>query len=123
MTDTDTFRVRRRTAGYVHVPNDVVNADGALSYKALGLLVFMLGRPADWQFSRDRLSRGVELGAVEGTGRLRNAREGREAVATALQELTRAGYYRTRRYQGERGRWHTVTDVTDTPFTWPEDEA
>lgn len=119
MTDTpNTYRVRRRAGGYVHVPNDVANDDQQLSYKALGLLVYMLSRPEGWAFSRDRLCRGTEGLAVAGQ-RTRAAREGREAVATALRELTAAGYYRTRRVPIDGGRWATVTEVTDTPGEWP----
>ena len=110
------LRVHRRT-GYVHVPNDVA-LDDRLSYRALGLLLFMLSRPDGWAYSRDRLCRGPELDGAEGRPRIRGGREGREAVASALRELTAAGYYRAVRQQVERGRYVMVTEVTDTPGSW-----
>lgn len=123
MTDTP-LRVHRRQSGYVHVWNDIADDDQQLSYLALGLLTYMLSRPPGWAFHRDRLCRGPEGDQVQVTAGLRRrraAREGREAVARGLRELAAAGYYRTRKYQGELGRFGTVTEVTDTPGVWPSE--
>ncbi len=106
------YHVKRRQ-GYVHVPNDVA-LDDRLSYRALGLLTYMLSRPDGWEFSRDRLCRGPGVGAPAPAGR-----EGREAVSSTLKELSRAGYYRAVRVPLAGGRWGMRTEVTDTPGDWP----
>lgn len=122
MTDTpSTFRVHRRSPGFTPLYHDVANDDGGgpgpgLSYRALGLLTFMLSRPPGWAFSRDRLCRGPGLGTEAQVAR--SAREGRESVAATLRELTAAGYYRTQRVQASTGKWSTLTEVTDTPGHW-----
>lgn len=78
---------------YTVVHNETVE-DGTLSFRALGLLVYILSKPDHWRTHVSQLASTRETG------------EGREAVRTALKELERAGYV-------ER-RWERA-DGDDTP--------
>jgi len=83
------------------IPNRVLR-DDALSYRARGLLVYLLSQPPGWQISSARL--------VVKTG------EGRDAVRTALRELMACGYLDLKRRQDHRGLWEAEYTVTDTPW-------
>lgn len=101
MTEQATHRVY--SEGYVVVPNGIVN-DSSLSFRARGLLMYMLGRPPGWRFGGKQLS-GVTV-------------EGRDAVFTALRELKRAGYYRATKVRAA-GRWVVITEVAARPELMP----
>lgn len=109
MTDTTdpgpaSYVVHRRAGGYQALPNELLN-DARLSFRARGLLAYMLARPPGWTFSAERIQA--------------DATEGREAVAAALRELTRAGYYRADRYQRPDGRFGMTTHVAEAPELLP----
>lgn len=99
---TATHRVY--TDGYVVVPNSAIN-DNRLTFRARGLLAYMLGRPPGWRFSADRMSK---VGP-----------DGPYAIRMALQELRHAGYYRTTKVQVERGQFVTLTEVAASPDLMP----
>jgi hypothetical protein len=63
--------------------------DPRLSFKAKGLLVYLLSRPETWRVRRRHLA---------GVGR-----DGETAVASALAELGRAGYLERRELRGDDG--------------------
>jgi hypothetical protein len=83
------------------IPNRVLR-DDALSYRARGLLAYLLSQPPGWQISSGRLA--IKTG------------EGRDAVRTALRELMCCGYLDLKRRQGDRGLWEAEYTVTDTPW-------
>jgi hypothetical protein len=89
--------------GYVAFPNDTAN-DVRLSFRARGVLAYLLARPPGWRFAAARI-------ASDGT-------EGREAVAAALRELAAAGYYRCHRVQTPGG-FRMVTEVAALPALMP----
>ncbi|MFJ2225514.1 hypothetical protein ACIOFY_36430 [Streptomyces anulatus] len=80
-TSPNGVRVNRRP--YVHVDSATVR-DTRLSYKALGLLTYILDQSENWQVRSEQLSRG-------------EGREGRDAVRKAQHELAKHGYYRLER--------------------------
>jgi hypothetical protein len=86
------------------MPNEAVN-DKRLSFRARGVLAYLLGRPPGWRFSAERI-------CAEGT-------EGRDAVASALRELTEHGYYRWTKVRSSDGTFVTVTEVAATPDLMP----
>lgn len=99
---------------YTHIENETIN-DARLSYKALGMLTFLLSKPEGWRVN------SLELAKGEG-------REGRDAIRSALKELRDTGYIKRRRFQDERGHWvteSTVYDVPmpDTPELQPDNES
>ncbi|MEE1764435.1 hypothetical protein [Streptomyces sp. SP18BB07] len=74
----------------VPIESDTAN-DEEISYRALGLLVHMLNKPADWQMRSEQLSKGKK-------------REGRDAVRKMLHELAAGGYYRLERRRFRDGK-------------------
>ena len=72
-----TVRVRRKRRNYTQLENGLLD-DGQLSYKALGLLVFMLRQPDDWEFTLEWLAK--------------QHKDGLSAVRSTMAELETAGY-------------------------------
>lgn len=97
-----TFRVAKR-ARFTNIDRRTVN-DDAVSFKALGLLVWMLDKPDDWSFDSETIAR-------------LERKEGRDAIRSAFRELEAAGYMRRERRQNERGHWVTETVVYEVPPT------
>jgi hypothetical protein len=85
---------------FVMVRNRTVR-DRRLSYKATGLLVYLLSMPDDTRVDRAALAQGK--------------RDGEVAVRSALKELAEAGYLVHRKIQNERGRWLTEAVVYESP--------
>lgn len=84
--------------GFTLVRNAAIE-DEALSFRARGVLVYLLSRPDGWETDSTRLAQ--------------KAKEGREAVRTALNELEASGYLRRIKRQAQAGRWITETLVAD----------
>ena len=77
--------------------------NSSLSFKAMGLLSFMLSVPDDWDFS------------VEGLAKC--ARDGRDSISAGLKELEEAGHLVRRQVRGERGRIiDTEYDLYEEPI-------
>ena len=95
-------RSPRPVTQYTIVANELVR-DHRLSWKARGLLVYLLSLPDNWQTSADELTR--------------RSPDGRHSVLTGLQELETAGYLQRVRTQRPNGQWQTRTLVFDHPTT------
>lgn len=94
-----TIRVHRRTR-YTTVDRRAVN-DERLSFRARGILAWLLDKPDDWRFDSESIARqGIE---------------GRDAVRAALRELREAGYMIQRKVRGGDGRIVTETLVFEHP--------
>lgn len=95
------IRAPRPDTGYTIIRNDVLR-DARLSYRARGLLAEILSRPDNWRIDSRQLAD--------------HAKEGREAIRTALREIEAAGYIkRAKRQDPDTGQWTTDTTVYDTP--------
>lgn len=94
-------RAPRPATHYTTIRNDVIR-DERLSYRAVGLLTFILSHSDGWETTSAELSKGEN-------------KEGRDAVRTTLNELEAAGYIRRERLRNEKGQWMTATMVFDTP--------
>lgn len=79
--------------------------DTRLSWKARGILAYLLSQPPGWHCWIDHL--------------VNSAPEGRDAVRTGLAELERHGYLRRWRTQDTRGHWTWHSTVYDTPVDNP----
>ena len=79
----------------------------SLSWKARGILIYLLSKPDHWTTSSENLAR--------------QGPDGRDAIRSALTELDQAGYLKRTRSQGRDGRWRTVVTVYDTPNPQPVD--
>jgi hypothetical protein len=102
-------RSSRPEKSYTILRNDVLR-DQRLSYRARGVLTYILSHSDNWRTSADSLAE--------------HGKEGRQAIYTALRELTVAGYIEYRRSQDPAtGRWQTETLVFDVPQTAPVAEG
>ena len=83
---------------YAIVPMPALE-DRRLSWKARGLLAYLLSRPDNWQTNSSSLAK--------------IAPDGRDAIRTGLAELVDAGYLVRSKAQDTAGRWSTITCVYD----------
>lgn len=72
------IRRTRRKERWTSLPNSAFE-DKRLSWKARGILVFILSKPDDWQIRRDHLIASSD-------------KDGRDSVRSAMKELERIGY-------------------------------
>lgn len=103
--------IRRQRATWTTVDNRIIG-DRRLSMKAMGLLVFMLSKPNNWEFSQEAM--GQWFG------------EGREAMRSVMRSLGEAGYIKREVVRGPGGQLRTLTIVSeepDTGFPTPADPA
>lgn len=94
-----TIRVSKRKR-YTAIDRDTLN-DRRLSYRARGILAYLLAKPNDWTTNADAVAAA--------------ATEGREAVRTALTELECVGYLNRSKWRGADGRWHSEWVVHERP--------
>jgi hypothetical protein len=85
---------------FVIVPRPTIR-DDRLSFRARGLLTFLLDLPEGWDIRASWLAK--------------QGKEGEEAVYTALRELRTFGYYRVELRKGEGGRWISGTAIRKRP--------
>lgn len=95
-----TIRVAKRRR-FVVVDQAAID-DARLSYRARGLLVYLLSKPDDWSIDSESLAAD-------------SPKEGRDAVRTTLKELETCGYFRRQRRQVEGGRWITEAFLYESP--------
>lgn len=96
----------RPTESFTIVSNAIVT-DSRLTWKARGLLIYLLSKPDNWRTNAEQLAKAGP--------------DGRDAVRSALRELEELGYMRRRRSQDARGRWTTSSIVYDSPRRRPVD--
>jgi hypothetical protein len=102
------IRVARR-ARFTAVARDAVN-DDRLSFRARGVLVWLLDKPDDWSIDSTKMSHA--------------AKEGREAIRTALRELEQFGYLqRSRVHDDITGLWRQEVVVHEQPCADSEPET
>lgn len=94
----------KRTESFSIISNQVL-ADERISFRAKGILVYLLGKPDNWQVSERHLA---TLG-----------HEGVTAVRGALKELETAGYILRQRRQAANGRFEWKSVVYDEPQAAP----
>lgn len=100
---------KHKTGSFTQVHNDCLN-DEALGWKAKGLLVFLLSKPDDWEFSIEQLS---TIGP-----------DGQDSTRTAMHELMDNGYVDRNRTRGEDGTYAGwVYHVYEQPPTTDTDDS
>lgn len=109
--DGDTVLRVRRSANYT-APLDAVTgreaADRELSWKAVGLLTYLVTRPDGWKFFKaDLISRHSD---------------GKTAVESGLRELREAGFLEMHQRRLEDGTFRTDWTVSDRPLTEEDDD-
>lgn len=100
------IRRQENPRGWTVLPNALIE-DARLSFRARGILGYLLSRPDGWETDSSRLAR--------------IALEGRDAIRTSLRELESLRYLIRVKVQGEGGLWRTETYVYD--HTLSEEEA
>jgi len=94
---------QKRTRGYVALPNSVTE-DHRLSFKALGVLTYLLSRPDDWRPNYMQL--------------MSTHTDGEHSVRAALTELEEAGYYKREKVRHPDGTFGWLTTVFEVPGAW-----
>ena len=90
----------RPSDNFAQIHNEAL-ADGRLSFKARGLLAFLLSRPPGWSTSAERLAKsGID---------------GERAVKSGLRELEQLGYLTRTRTHNPDGTFSHNQTVTDQP--------
>jgi DnaD/phage-associated family protein len=92
----------QKNSNYV-VMNKTALHDPRLSWKAKGLHAYMLSMPNDWKFYDDEL--------------VKHAKDGKDALKSAIKELKQYGYMRRVRRQNEQGKFEWETIVYEEPYT------
>jgi hypothetical protein len=99
--------VHLREDPYTRVLNSMIN-DERLTFKARGLLMFMLAKPKDWK---------TRVGWIES-----KTPEGREAIRGAIEELEKLGYLRREQTKDGVGQFSSFAyHWYDFPAIQPED--
>lgn len=93
--------VRSKRSDSFTVINNIALTDTRISFRAKGVLAYLLSKPDEWRVSERQL-------ASEG-------HEGVTAIRAALKELENAGYVERRRSQGQDGRFEWDSVVFDVP--------
>lgn len=89
------IRIQKRADPFARMPKAILN-DKRLSWRAKGVLCYLLGKPNDWIVQRGDI--------------LNHATEGQKAVRAAFRELAQHGYAVLKNTNAGR-EWH----VSDTP--------
>lgn len=84
------FREQRVPGGFTVISKHFIEVDSSISFRAKGILTYILTKPDDWEVRLDDL--------------VRHAREGKHAVSSALKELEKAGYIEHDVIRDGRGR-------------------
>lgn len=90
------IRTAKDADPYARIDNRALR-DKALSWKARGLLAYLLSMPDNWETNIEHLAK--------------QGPDGRAAVSAGLKELQKAGYLHRQRVRGESGRmsgWESV---------------
>ncbi|PNZ27692.1 replication protein [Staphylococcus rostri] len=85
-----TFRVFKESGNFVTVHKEFIT-DDSLSWKAKGMLLYLLSRPDDWQVYEIELQK--------------HASDGRDSVRSGMKELQDAGYIHRRRIRDKKGQY------------------
>ncbi|MDU6163362.1 MAG: DnaD domain protein [Staphylococcus epidermidis] len=83
------FRVYNETGNFVTVHKNFIHDDN-LSWKAKGILLYLLSRPDDWQIYESEL--------------VRHSTDGLSGLKTGIKELEKVGYIQRTRKRDDKGR-------------------
>lgn len=108
MTNETTGRRRKRKSDFVMIQNSMFE-DNRLSWKAKGLLGYLLTKPDNW--------------TVRVTDLVKHSTDGEKAVRSAIKELKTYGYLIFHRTKKKDGKWGgTVWEYDDVPMFEEEEE-
>ncbi|UBH16377.1 conserved phage C-terminal domain-containing protein [Macrococcus armenti] len=84
-----TFRAIKKSSEYLMLDKTAIY-DDTLSFKAKGILVYLLSRPDDWQIYETEI--------------IKHCSDGRDSVRSGIKELEDRGYIKRERKRDENGR-------------------
>lgn len=99
------FKIKKKKQGFTCITNSTL-ADPSLSWKAKGLLAFLMSKPEDWQVHPEEICQF--------------ATDGETSTRSALAELIDAGYARKFSERDDKGRfiahvWEIYEDKRENP--------
>ena len=98
----DTIRRTKRTGNFTTVRNEYLQ-DVNLSWKAKGLITYIMSLPPDWQLNLSDLKK--------------RSKDGRDATAAGLRELITNGYCQRYKIRGDGGTFvgcdYEVSDIKE----------
>lgn len=94
-----TIRVAKRRK-YTSIDRDTLN-NLSLSFRARGVLAWLLDKPDDWQTDAESIAN--------------HGKEGRDAIRAALKELAEAGYLIREKRQDDKGQWVHICTIYEVP--------
>jgi len=97
----------RRRANFTILPNEALR-DDCLSFRATGLLAYLLSLP--------------DGAAIDSLSLSRRKKEGRDAIRTAFAELENAGYVRRSKERNALSQWQMITEISDEPMASPSSD-
>lgn len=101
------FKKRKRDRGYTTIDNGLI-LNTKLSYKAKGILLYLMSRPEDWE--------------VYQTDIVNRSKESRTAVESGLNELETEGYLIKIRHRTSKGQMATFWLYDDIPMDKNDNE-
>ena len=104
----EVIRIKKHSNNYVILDKTFLEDDG-LTWKAKGILTYLLSRPDGWE--------------VRVSDLVKHSQDGKTAVYSALKELKEAGYYQKVPVRDEKSRiirWEST--VSELPMTDQENE-
>ena len=97
------LKVKKYAHPYVQIDKRMIE-DARLSWKAKGILIYLLSKPDEWQVRVKDL--------------VKKATDGRDAVLTGLTELIECGYATREQSHTEGGQWaETIYTISEEPQT------
>lgn len=100
----EVIRVKKRPSRYVMIDKTFLE-DDRLSFKAKGILAYLLSKPDNWK---------VIVGDL-----VKRSKDGRDSVYTGLKELKECGYYEKNPIRNENG---TIVRYESIVFEVPKEE-
>ena len=97
-------RAPRPQSNFTVISNGIIN-ESRLTWKARGLLIYLLSKPDHWRTTTAWLAA--------------QSMDGIASVRTGMNELERLGYIRRVKTQDTLGRWSTHTIIYDQPVDNP----
>lgn len=108
----DTIRRTKRTGNFTTVRNEYLQ-DVNLSWKAKGLITYIMSLPPDWQLNLSDLKK--------------RSKDGRDATAAGLRELITNGYCQRYKVRGDGGAFvgcdYEVSDIKEFESERPQTES
>lgn len=97
------IRRAKQTADFTVLPNALIN-DKRVKWRDLGLLVYLVSKPANWSVSVSQLVKERDAG--------------RDAIRKSLSRLIDAGYVKAEDVRDEHGQYHGIDYIVfDSPQT------